>query len=62
MSIENRVEATAKNIEGKVQEAVAELTGNSQDRAEGQIKQAEAEAIHTKENIKDAIKDRVDRA
>lgn len=62
MSIENRAEATAKNIEGKLQEAVGELTGNSQDRAEGQIKQAEAEAMHTKENIKDTIKDKIDRA
>lgn len=62
MSIENRAEATAKNIEGKIQEAVGELTGNSQDRAEGQIKQAEAEAMHTKENIKDTIKDKIDRA
>ncbi len=27
MSIEKRVEATAKNIEGKVQEVVGEVTG-----------------------------------
>ncbi|NES94415.1 MAG: CsbD family protein [Desertifilum sp. SIO1I2] len=62
MSIENRAEATAKNIEGKLQEAVGEVTGNRRDKAEGQIKQAEAQALHTKENIKDSIKDEIDRA
>ncbi|MBW4612228.1 MAG: CsbD family protein [Desmonostoc vinosum HA7617-LM4] len=56
MSIEKRVEATAKNIEGKVQEIVGEVTGNPQDKAEGQAKQAEAQVIHTTENIKDEIK------
>ncbi|MDI9638098.1 CsbD family protein [Oscillatoria amoena NRMC-F 0135] len=62
MSIENRAEATAKNIEGKLQEAVGEVTGNRRDKAEGKIKQAEAQALHTKENIKDSIKDEIDRA
>ncbi|MBD2431149.1 CsbD family protein [Fischerella thermalis CCMEE 5268] len=56
MSIENRVEATAKNIEGKVQEMVGEVTGNPQDKAEGQAKQAEAQLRHTVENIKDDVK------
>ena len=40
MSIENRVEATAKNIEGKVQELVGEVTGNPQDKAEGKKNEA----------------------
>jgi uncharacterized protein YjbJ (UPF0337 family) len=56
MSIEKRIEATAKNIEGKIQEVVGEATGNPDDKLEGQRKQAEAEAIHTVENIKDGIK------
>lgn len=56
MSVEKRVEATAKNIEGKVQELVGELTGNPDDKAEGQAKQAEAQAIHTVENVKDEVK------
>jgi uncharacterized protein YjbJ (UPF0337 family) len=56
MSIENRVEATAKNIEGKVQEIIGEVTGNPQDKAEGQAKQAEAQLRHTVENIKDDVK------
>ncbi|KOP23798.1 hypothetical protein AMR41_25045 [Hapalosiphon sp. MRB220] len=60
MSIENRVEATAKNIEGKVQEFVGEVTGNPQDKAEGQAKQAEANLRHTVENIKDDVKKSLD--
>jgi uncharacterized protein YjbJ (UPF0337 family) len=56
MSIEKRVEATAKNIEGKLQEIVGEVTGNPADKIEGQNKQAEAQVIHTTENIKDEVK------
>ncbi|RCJ35391.1 hypothetical protein A6770_16475 [Nostoc minutum NIES-26] len=56
MSIEKRVEATAKNIEGKVQEVVGEVTGNPADKVKGQDKQAEAQVIHTTENIKDEVK------
>jgi uncharacterized protein YjbJ (UPF0337 family) len=57
MSIEKRLEATAKNIEGKVQEVIGEVTGNPEDKIEGQAKQAEAQVIHTTENIKDKVKD-----
>ncbi|MEH1796513.1 MULTISPECIES: CsbD family protein [unclassified Nostoc] len=60
MSIEKRIEATAKNIEGKIQEVVGEITGNPQDKAEGQAKQADAQVTHTVENIKDEVKKVVD--
>lgn len=56
MTIEKRVEATAKNIEGKIQEVIGEVTGNPADKAEGQAKQAEAQVTHTTENIKDELK------
>ncbi|MCL6436273.1 MAG: CsbD family protein [Leptolyngbyaceae cyanobacterium HOT.MB2.61] len=62
MSIENRVEATAKNIEGKVQEAVGEVTGDLKMKAEGKAKQQEASARHAVEDIKDAAKDVIDKA
>lgn len=61
MSIENRVEATAKNIEGKAQEMIGDITGNPQDRAEGQIKQKEAKAQHVVENAKDKVKEELER-
>lgn len=60
MSIEDRMNATAKNIEGKVQEAVGEVTGNPQDKAEGQQKQAEAQVQHSVENVKDDLKKAID--
>lgn len=56
MSIEKRLEATAKNIEGKLQEVMGEVTGNPADKAEGQAKQADAQITHTTENIKDEVK------
>jgi len=60
MSIEDRIDATVKNLEGKGQEAMGELTGNPQDRQEGQAKQSEAQVQHTVENIKDEIKQALD--
>ncbi|MCF4967795.1 CsbD family protein [Nostoc sp. CMAA1605] len=56
MNLEERAKATAKNIEGKVQEAIGNITGNPQDQAEGQAKQAESQVRHTIENIKDEVK------
>jgi uncharacterized protein YjbJ (UPF0337 family) len=62
MSIEDRVEAVAKNIEGKIQEAASEVTGDPKDKVEGQAKQDEAAAIHVREDIKDHAKDIIDKA
>lgn len=62
MSVEKRVEAVAKNIEGKVQEATSELTGNTKDKLEGQAKQEQASAIHAVEDLKDHAKDFIDKA
>lgn len=61
MAIEDRVEATAKNIEGKAQETFGEATGDPQAKAEGKAKQVEAAAQHQKENIKDNMKESIDR-
>ena len=60
MSLEDRVKATAKNIEGKVQEAVGNVTGDPEDKAEGKAKQAEANIRHTPENVKDEVKKIID--
>ncbi|MDF5737205.1 MULTISPECIES: CsbD family protein [unclassified Nostoc] len=56
MSIEDKAKAFAKNIEGKVQEVIGEVTGDPKDKAEGKAKQAEAQVRHTAENIKDEAK------
>lgn len=60
MSTEDRLKATAKNIEGKAQEAMGEVTGNPQDAKEGKEKQAEASVKHSVENAKDEIKKAID--
>ncbi|MEB3282022.1 MAG: CsbD family protein [Lyngbya sp.] len=60
MSLEDRIKATAKNIEGKVQEAVGEITGDPQQKMEGQKKQAEAEVQQAVENLKDKAKKLID--
>lgn len=60
MSIENRAEATSKNIEGKLQEAIGEVTGDPKMKAEGQAKQSEAKVRHSIENVKDEIKKAID--
>jgi uncharacterized protein YjbJ (UPF0337 family) len=60
MSLENRAKAVAKNIEGKIQEVVGEVTGNPNDKAEGQAKQAESQVRHTAENLKDEVKKALD--
>ena len=60
MSTEDRLKATAKNIAGKAQEAVGEVTGNPQDTEEGKEKQAEASVQHSVENAKDEVKKAID--
>ncbi|MGA7933338.1 MAG: CsbD family protein [Kovacikia sp.] len=60
MSLEERAKATAKNVEGKVQDAVGRATGDPEDQAEGKLKQAEASARHTKEDVKDDVKRAID--
>lgn len=60
MSLQNKAKATARNIEGKVQEAVGDLTGDPKAQAEGKEKQVEAKVRHTIENVKDEVKKIVD--
>ena len=60
MSLKNKLKATAKNVEGKVQEAVGDLTGDPQTKAEGKAKQAEAQLRHTVEDVKDKAKEIID--
>jgi uncharacterized protein YjbJ (UPF0337 family) len=62
MSIEERAKAVGKNIQGKAQEAAGDLTGDQGQRLEGKAKQIEADAINKKEDVKDAVKDTIDKA
>ncbi|BAY79110.1 CsbD family protein (plasmid) [Nostoc linckia NIES-25] len=60
MSLEDRAKAVAKNVEGKAQEIIGDLTGNPDDKAEGKAKQVESQVRHTVENVKDEVKKNVD--
>jgi uncharacterized protein YjbJ (UPF0337 family) len=60
MSLQERAKAAAKNIEGKVEEAIGNISGNSSQQAEGQAKQAEAHIRNAAEDIKDKAKDVID--
>lgn len=52
----NRSKATAKNLEGKIQEAAGNVSGNPQDQLMGKAKQAESQARNIVENVKDQVK------
>ncbi|MCT7957516.1 CsbD family protein [Laspinema palackyanum] len=55
MSIENRMKATAKNIEGKAQEALGDLTGDPKQKMVGKAKQIQANIEHGAENLKEEL-------
>jgi uncharacterized protein YjbJ (UPF0337 family) len=58
MSIKDRADAAAQNLEGKGQEAVGKVTGSSQDEATGKAKQAAANVRDGIEDAKDKIADK----
>jgi uncharacterized protein YjbJ (UPF0337 family) len=60
MSLKDRAKATAKNIEGKVQEAAGDITGDPKDQAAGKAKQAEAAVQHAVEDVKDKVRKATD--
>jgi uncharacterized protein YjbJ (UPF0337 family) len=60
MSTEDRAKATAKNLEGKAQAAMGEVTGDSKDKAAGEAKQGEAKAQNAVEDAKDQVKKAID--
>lgn len=60
MGFKDKAKATAKNIEGKVQEGIGNLTGDPKTKAEGKAKQVEANIEHTIEDTKDSAKKVID--
>lgn len=62
MSLDEKAKAAAKNVEGKAQEALGNVTNDPAHKVEGQAKQAEAEARNAKEDVKDGVKNIVDHA
>ena len=57
MGLDKDMKATAKNIEGKTQETIGNITGDKKDQLAGKAKQAQASAEHAVEDLKDALHD-----
>ena len=60
MSLKDRAKAAAKDVEGKVQETVGNVTDNPKDQAEGRAKQGEAKVRNKIEDAKDEVKKAID--
>lgn len=57
MSTEERAKGVGENIVGKAKEALGNITGDPQTKAEGQADQAKGQARQGKEDLKDNVKD-----
>lgn len=57
LQLKGRAKAVTKNLEGKAQEAVGNITGNSSDQTMGKAKQAESQGLNLVEDAKDLIQD-----
>jgi uncharacterized protein YjbJ (UPF0337 family) len=68
MSLEDKIKASAKDTEGRLQAAAGDLTGDDKMKAEGQAKQVQASLMdaagalkdkvqHAAESVGDAIND-----
>lgn len=50
----NKVDAAAKDAEGKLESAFGDITGDTGHQIKGQAKQVQASAMNTAENLKQA--------
>ena len=55
MKLPERVKANVKNLEGKTQEALGNLTGDRQDQIAGKAKQIDSKTRNLMEDIKDKV-------
>jgi uncharacterized protein YjbJ (UPF0337 family) len=57
MKLKGRAKAVTKNIEGKAQEAIGNITGDPKDQMMGKAKQVESQGRNVVEDVKDKIQD-----
>lgn len=55
MSLEDRIKATAKDAEGRLQAAAGAITGDQRLQAEGEAKQVQAHVMDAAGTIKDKV-------
>jgi uncharacterized protein YjbJ (UPF0337 family) len=53
MRLKGRAKAVTKNVEGKLQEAAGNITGNPKDQVVGKAKQVESQVRNAVEDVKD---------
>ena len=56
MAMSNKADAKAKEVEGKLESAAGELTGDLGHRIKGKAKQVQASAMNAGENLKEGAK------
>jgi uncharacterized protein YjbJ (UPF0337 family) len=59
VAVMDRAKAVTKDLEGKAQEAIGNVTGDPKDLVVGRAKQAEANVRQMSENVKDSLPERV---
>lgn len=57
---EDQVKGKAKDIGGKIQEKVGDITGSSQQQVKGQIKQSEGKLQEKAGDLKEDLKDNLE--
>lgn len=55
MTLEDKIKATAKDAEGRLQSAAGAITGNEQMEAQGEAKQVQAHLMDAAGNLKDKV-------
>lgn len=55
MSLEDKIKATAKEAEGRLQAAAGDITGDDQMKAEGEAKQVQANLMDAAGSLKDKV-------
>jgi uncharacterized protein YjbJ (UPF0337 family) len=55
MSLEDKIKATAKNAEGRLEAAAGEITGDEQMKAEGEAKQVQSHLMDAAGALKDKV-------
>jgi uncharacterized protein YjbJ (UPF0337 family) len=56
MTMSNKADANAKEVEGKLESAAGELTGDLGHQIQGKAKQVQASAMNAAENLKEGAK------
>lgn len=60
MSLEDQIKANSKKLEGKLEAAAGDLTGDQELKAKGEAKQVQGAAMEAVGNLKDKAKGVVD--